>query len=62
MPRVIRADFGTENSLLCAIHSALRYKHADNLAGPKSFIYGQSILNQRIESYWGQLRKRMSQF
>jgi len=58
LPRVIRADYGTENSLISAIHSTLRHEHVDCRAGQKSFIYGQSMSNQRIEAYWAQLRKK----
>ena len=29
----------------------------DAFAGEKSFIYGRSVSNQRIEAWWGQLRR-----
>jgi hypothetical protein len=36
--------------------------HDDSLSGVKSFMYGKSISNQRIESWWGRLRKWGGQF
>jgi len=56
IPKLIRADYGSENSLVSGIHSAL----SDDQAS--SFIYGKSISNQRIESFWSQLRKKMTEF
>jgi len=35
----------------------LRRSDDDPLAGERSFIYGKSTANQRIESWWGILRK-----
>jgi len=29
----------------------------DDFAGDKSFMYGKSTANQRIEAWWGRLRQ-----
>lgn len=56
-PRILRADMGTENSVIRDVQRYLRRGDADQLAGERSFIYGKSTANQRIESWWGILRK-----
>ncbi|XP_055073955.2 uncharacterized protein [Misgurnus anguillicaudatus] len=56
-PRMLRADMGTENSVIRDVQRYLRRGDADPLAGERSFIYGKSTANQRIESWWGILRK-----
>ncbi|XP_060713398.1 uncharacterized protein LOC132837645 [Tachysurus vachellii] len=48
---------GTENSVIMDVQRYLRRGEADQLAGERSFIYGKSTANQRIESWWGILRK-----
>lgn len=40
----------------------LRKDHGDKLSGDNSYIKGRSVRNQRIESYWGQLRKHTADF
>ena len=60
-PRRIRADFGTENVHIEAMQRVLRENHDDNLS-TQSFIYGSSNHNQRIESWWGFLRKHNAQY
>lgn len=40
----------------------LRSNHDDKLKGEKSYLKGRSVRNQRIESYWGQLRKHTGDF
>ncbi|KAF7994295.1 hypothetical protein HCN44_003385 [Aphidius gifuensis] len=57
IPRVIRSDCGTENVTIEVLQKALRYDHDDKLAGIKSYIKGKSTSNQRIESYWSQMRR-----
>ncbi|XP_019850439.1 PREDICTED: uncharacterized protein LOC100641674 isoform X2 [Amphimedon queenslandica] len=57
-PSILRSDLGTENSLVSVMQPILRHYHTDSLAGPKSFLYGRSVNNQRIESLWCQLRKQ----
>ncbi|XP_062515632.1 uncharacterized protein LOC134191084 [Corticium candelabrum] len=61
-PRVVRADRGTENTTIAFVQPFLRHYGTDSLAKTKSFWYGKSITNQRIESWWGQLRKRCMQW
>ena len=54
VPRKIRWDDGTENSVIEALHTFLRSFHADENAGPGFFNIGRSTANQRIESNWSQ--------
>ena len=56
-PRKIRADRGTENVHICSSQRFLRRHHIDACAGEKSFQYGRSVSNQRIESWWSYLKK-----
>lgn len=60
-PMRIRADFGTENGHIEVMQRALRENHDDDLS-TQSFIYGSSNHNQRIESWWGFLRKHNAQY
>ncbi|XP_051170486.1 uncharacterized protein LOC127287539 [Leptopilina boulardi] len=62
LPTLVRADNGTEATLMEDMHMALRYHHDDECAGIKSFIRGKSTRNQRIESYWRQFRQHMGEF
>lgn len=57
VPRLVRADKGTENIWVSAMQKLLRMNQGDNLAGHNSFIQGKSSANQRIESYWSKLRQ-----
>lgn len=52
-PRIIRADYGTENVNVAAIQRTL-------FSGFKSFFYGKSVLNQRIVAWWSTLRRSNS--
>ncbi|KAK0134343.1 hypothetical protein N1851_005019 [Merluccius polli] len=61
-PERLRADRGTENGHVEGMHNFLRREHGDAFAGEKSFLYGRSTANQRIESWWGILRKQSVQF
>ena len=54
---VIRGDMGTENVRIAAIQRYLRDDAGDSWSGEKSFLYGRSVANQRIEAWWGQLRR-----
>ena len=60
VPRVVRGDAGTENVNIAGIQRFLRLGSSDSLAGPKSFMYGKSTSNQRIEAWWSILRKTNS--
>ena len=55
-PRTIRGDRGTENVNIAAMQSFLRRNGTDSMAGQKSFLYGRSVSNQRIEAWWSFLR------
>ncbi|KAL5007351.1 hypothetical protein ScPMuIL_016157 [Solemya velum] len=61
-PQRIRADMGTENRFIEQMQIFLRRNHGDELSGNKSFMYGNSTHNQRIEWFWGCLRKEMGQY
>ena len=57
VPRIVRGDNGTEIVNMAAIQQFFRREAADAFAGDKSFMYGRSVSNQRIEAWWGQLRR-----
>ena len=57
VPYIVRGDYGTENVNVAAIQRFLRRDCDDALAGEKSFMYGRSVSNQRIEAWWSILRK-----
>ena len=57
LPRIVRADAGTENVNVSGIQRFLRRDDEDSFGGEKSFMYGKSTSNQRIESWWSFLRK-----
>lgn len=55
-PKRIRADFGTENVNVEVMQRTLREQ------ARTCFLYGTSPLNQRIEAWWGILRRETIQF
>lgn len=55
--RIVRADNGTVNTYVAGIQRFLRNDSFDSFAKDKSFMYGRSVSNQRIEAWWAQLRK-----
>ena len=57
LPRKIRSDDGSENSLVEVLHNFLRSSHDDENAGLGCFATGRSTANQRIEAYLSQLVK-----
>ncbi|CAC5395408.1 unnamed protein product [Mytilus coruscus] len=59
-PQRVRSDFGTENVYVANMQKFLRRNHNDEFAGDKSYLSGKSTHNQRIEWFWGILRKQMS--
>ncbi len=61
-PKRVRADRGTENKHVEQMQCCLRRNHLDSFAGDKSFLYGPSTLNQRIESMWGNVRRQGIQY
>ena len=60
IPRVVRGDRGTENVIVCGIQRFFRKNHTNCQSKEKSFIYGYSTGNQRIESWWSLLFKSMT--
>ena len=46
VPRILRADYGTENTNLAFIQPYLRRSHTDCFAESESFRYGRSVSNQ----------------
>ena len=62
LPCVIRTDRGTENVHIEKIQRHFRSEDDDYLSGDASFQYGKSTGNQRIEAFWGQLRRKCCQF
>ena len=44
-PRVLRSDYGTENSRVATAQIAFRSNGDDDLAGDRSFRYGKSTTN-----------------
>ncbi|XP_013401462.1 uncharacterized protein LOC106167276 [Lingula anatina] len=62
VPRVIRGDRGTENTMVEDLQKACRWNSTDNMSGEKSFLYGRSTSNQRIERWWLELRQSTIQF
>ena len=57
VPRVVRADRGSENVNIGGIQRFFRRNQTDRQSGNNSFRFGTSTSNQRIESWWSQLRK-----
>jgi len=62
LPKVLRADLGTENVCVEIMHRLLRCSHADHWAGDRSFMYERSTSNQRIEFFWSIVRRQCVQF
>ena len=46
VPRIIRADNGTENVVIAGLQRFFRADDSDAFAGEKSFMYGKSVTNQ----------------
>ncbi|PIK52036.1 hypothetical protein BSL78_11049 [Apostichopus japonicus] len=61
-PRIVRADLGTENSSVRDMQMFLRRNGRDRHAAQRSFLYGRSTSNQRIEFWWSILRKQCTEF
>ena len=57
-PRLLRCNCGTENAKLAQLQPLFRYNDMDSMSGIRSFMYGKSVSNQRIESWWGILRRQ----
>ena len=57
VPRILRGDRGTENVNVAGLQHFFRRDSSDDMVGNKSFLYGRSVSNQRIEAWWSFLRK-----
>lgn len=62
VPYRCRSDGGTENVNVAAMQRFFRRDASDEFAGEKSFLYGKSTSNQRIEGWWTFLRKSETDF
>ncbi|KAL1256565.1 hypothetical protein QQF64_012110 [Cirrhinus molitorella] len=62
IPMRLRTDCGTENGIMATIQCTLCHHHNDYYSGASSHMYGSSINNQCIESWWSIFRKGRSQF
>ena len=51
VPRKIVADRGSENVNIAGSQRFLRQNHSDDSSGYRSFQFGKSMMNQRIESF-----------
>ncbi|KAK7912569.1 hypothetical protein WMY93_012780 [Mugilogobius chulae] len=60
-PRIVRADKGTENVKVRDFQTFLRRNIQDD-STISSYIGGASTANQRIESWWGFLRRQCMEF
>eukprot|EP00111_Clytia_hemisphaerica_P012157 TCONS_00035698-protein len=58
----VRADRGTENSNIAGIQRLFRSNDNDFQAIEKSFRFGRSTSNQRIEAFWSQLKRSLTQW
>ena len=57
VPQILRADRGSENVLIGGLQRFFRREHGDAFSGVRSFRYGSSTTNQRIEAWWSILRR-----
>ncbi|KAF7642204.1 hypothetical protein LDENG_00262620 [Lucifuga dentata] len=60
-PRIVRGDHGTENGKVRDFQRFLRHNIPDDY-GVESYLEGASTANQRIESWWGFLRKESMEY
>ncbi|RXM31045.1 hypothetical protein EOD39_17359 [Acipenser ruthenus] len=60
-PRIVRGDPGTENGHVRDFQRFLRRNVHDGML-IESYVEGASTANQRIESWWGFLRKECMEF
>ncbi len=58
-PGLVRGDYGTENGHVCVFQNFLR-RHT--VGDQRTYIDGASTSNQRIESWWGYLRREHLNF
>ncbi|XP_077981760.1 uncharacterized protein LOC144442917 [Glandiceps talaboti] len=61
-PLQMRADPGTENETVAAMQMYIRQLGNDPHSGERSFIYGKSCANQRIEAFWSYLLRAWTEW
>ncbi|EEH44980.2 uncharacterized protein PADG_08629 [Paracoccidioides brasiliensis Pb18] len=61
-PQIIRSDRGTETSMIAAAQLKLHQATESNTSLNECYRFGTSTLNQRIESWWGQLAKQLTNY
>lgn len=57
----VRFDLGTENVLIERLQKLLR-ENGERISERPPFFYGTSPANQRIEAWWGVLRRHNAQY
>ncbi|KAL2096354.1 hypothetical protein ACEWY4_008502 [Coilia grayii] len=57
-PKILRSDNGTENVHANRLQTFFREDHTGEVHGPPCVIQGRSTPNQRIECWWGPLRRQ----
>ena len=57
VPRRLRSDRGTENTIMGNLQRFFRWHDPDDFAGSASFLEGKSCGNQRIEAWWSKFRE-----
>ena len=58
-PQSVQSDRGEETTLMTAAHHQLQTLYKSDISFNQCYLYGTSVLNQRIEAWWGQMRKGM---
>ena len=57
VPRTVPSDCCTENIIIARMQCYFRRNHNDKECGERSYVYGSSYTNQRIEALWSQFRR-----
>ena len=57
VPRRMRCDRGTENTIIGSLQQFFRWHDVDDFGGRESFLEGKSSGNQRIEAWWSKFRE-----
>ena len=52
VPRTMRSDCGTEIIIVARMQCYFMRNHNDEECGERSYVYGSSHINQRIEALW----------
>lgn len=59
VPRQLRSDWGSENTLIYGIQRVLRRNSNDSVSGRRSFLYGYLTGNHRSAALWSVFRKHV---